>query len=345
MTANRFQKAPSFKSARTGFVAAVALAATFTAAFPVLSRAEKSSDASTGVRAKVEAYFTTWQAHDATALAAYFRKNADMLVGNIGTARGRDAIEAWWRSYFARQEAARGITHVVNSLRIISPDVALVDVTTTTGSGPDGASTMRAREARGTWLLTLDDSGWGIAAIWMMPSVRDDVVLGESHELENAGNPGDVPTDLEELVRLYRAAFNSFQPEAVSAFYTADADIIVRNAPAIRGKDAISNWWRVYFSSPRAPADFDLLKVQSLTPDAAIVEVLATGPRTDSKGNAIPARQAHGAWLVVHQSGAWKIAALRVLPGKPDRVIRGEAESRRCVSVNPPCGKGMGLPR
>ena len=323
MTANRFQRAPSFKSAGTGFVAAVALVAGLVAAFPVSSPANESGDGSAGIREMVVAYFATWQTHDATALAAYFRKDADMLVGNIGAARGRDAIEAWWRSYFERQEEGRGITYVVDSLRVVAPEVAVVDLTTTTGGRPGEAAPMRSREARGTWLLTLEDSGWGIAAIWMLPSVRDRVVLGESLDLEELGKPGEVTDDLRKFVRNYRNAFNSFEPAAVSANYTADADIISRNLPAVRGEAAIAKWWRTYFATPRVRAGFDVHAVRVVAPGVAIIEVLASSPRTDSEGNAIPARQAHGAWLVVRHDGTWKIAALRVLPGKPDRVIRG----------------------
>jgi uncharacterized protein (TIGR02246 family) len=306
---------------------AVTVAATIVAASilittcPSVMTAQTSEDSAT-VRAQVEAYLTTWNAHDPSALAAFFTEGADMIMYNQPASQGRTEIQAWWRDYFARQEPQRQLTIAVNSLRLISADAAVIDIATTTGGGDAQGEELHTRKARGTWVLVRQRGEWVIAAMRGMPTEQDRVILTESLKVVEAENPSDVPSDLRDFVAAYENAYNSNDPSALSGFYTRDADIIVRNLPATRGWQAIQDWWRAYFTGREPRATFPIDAVRLITPDVALIDVLAASPPQNAKGEEMPARQARGTWVVVSREGRWLITALRVLPGEQDRIVR-----------------------
>ena len=99
-----------------------------------------------------------------------------MIMGTDSIASGRRAIEGWWQDYFARQEPQRHVAIEVHAVRLIAPDVAVLNVTTTTqGRGAQGEE-LRSRSARGTWVVVGKDGTWGIAAMRGMPTERDQII-------------------------------------------------------------------------------------------------------------------------------------------------------------------------
>ena len=114
----------------------------------------------------VQEYVQTWQSHDAERLAAFFADDADMIIGIQPRIVGQAAIEAWWSHYFSRLDRGRLLAISIESARILGPDVALINVaTTTSGIHSDTGESLESRKARGTWVVTRSAGGWKISAL------------------------------------------------------------------------------------------------------------------------------------------------------------------------------------
>lgn len=168
----------SVRSAAHGFAASITaslalVTLTSLAAAPVSMLAAQTPAASDALRARVEAYQTEWNTHDAAAVAAFFTDDADMIMGNLPIARGRQAIRDSWAKYFAAIEPERRGTFEVVSLRLITPDVALINITSETGGSDAEGRELPTRLARGTWVLVHGADGWFIAAIRGQPAEGD----------------------------------------------------------------------------------------------------------------------------------------------------------------------------
>ena len=284
---------------------------------------------SAGLLDYVDAYQTALNTHDPAAVAAFFSDDADMVFYHLPALRGREAIESWWRTYFERQEPERRGTFEVTSARLLTPGVALVNVATTTGGAGAGGEALPARKARGTWLLRRHGGDWVISAMRGFPTEQDSVELVPSLETVESLRP-----QIRALVREYEDAFNAHDPAAISAFYTDDADIVVRNSPVMDGPQAILDWWRAYFSEPgphphsrrnwyesmRAILIIDGIRM--IAPDVALICITATAAPRRTDAEPMPIRDARATWVVVRDAGEWRIGALRVLPSEKDRVIR-----------------------
>ncbi len=273
---------------------------------------------STEVLTQVEKYRKVWNTHDAAALALFFTEDADFIMGNLPLINGRDGIQNWWQNYFNGQEPERGLTITVNSLRIIAPDVALVNVATTTGGQETQGEKLKSRKARGTWLLQRQNGNWLITAICGMPTERDSIILGASTETAESLHP-----HVRAFVKAYENAYDSHDPSAVTTFFQEDADITVRNKPLVHGKQAIQEWWSSYFSTPR---NFKVImiidEIRTITNDVVQVNLTVTGAIPGTEDNLQPLRQTSAMWVLVRETDGWRIAALRVLPGKDDQIIR-----------------------
>jgi len=298
------------------------------AVLPITAAAQTEED-SMAIRAQVEAYRNVWNTHESAVLAGFFTDDADMVAGNLPAAHGRQAIQDWWGDYFARQEPERNITIALNSVRLIAADVALVNVATTTGGTNPQGEALLSRKARGTWLLRRDGSEWLISALRAFPTEEDSVELNRSNETAESLRPR-----IRALVHDYERAFDTHDPASISRFYTDDADVMARNLSAIHGKQAILDWWRVYFSESRAPgpdseAWYNSMRpiliiddIKMITPDIARINITATAAAIKPVTNQSPHRYARATWVVVREAGEWKITALWLLPGEEDRVIR-----------------------
>jgi len=132
-----------------------------------------TQDLADNIRAWVDAYEESWNTHEASAVATFFAEEADFIVGNGPRLVGRDAVEEWWRRYFAGIDDAREGTFAIASLRAITPEVVVVNINSTTaGHGPSGAD-LPTRLARGTWVVALEDGQWQIAAFRALPAEGD----------------------------------------------------------------------------------------------------------------------------------------------------------------------------
>jgi len=98
-----------------------------------------------------------------------------MIMGTDPVSVGREAIEEWWANYFKRQEPERRVDIAINSLRLVAPDVVVLNVTTTTGGRGRGAR-LQPRRARGTWVVVRQAGAWHISAMRGMPTPEDEIV-------------------------------------------------------------------------------------------------------------------------------------------------------------------------
>lgn len=290
----------------------------FVPGLPGVAAAQDVDDSAT-IRARIEAYRSVWNTHDPSALAAFFTEDADFVMGNLPTVRGRQEIQHWWQDYFERQEPERRLTLDVGPVRFVAADVAVVNVGTTTGGRNDDGQELPARKFRGTWLLRRQSDIWLVAAMLGLPDEGDRVILNRSVDATQVLRPR-----IRAFVAAYEDTFNTHDPSAVSAFYTDDADIVIRNSPVIHGRQAILDWWRTYFSQPRTYRAILIIdEIRMMAPTVAIVNFIATGAGPQADAEPSPVRYTRATWVIVREEGEWLIAALRVLPSEEDRIVRG----------------------
>ena len=111
----------------------------------------------------VSRYEETWQSHHAQRLAEFFAEDAD-IIGIQPRIVGRASIQMWWDRYFSRLDSGRVVSISVESIRILSPDVALLNVATTTGGfHSETSEPLESRKARGTWVVTRSRGAWTIS--------------------------------------------------------------------------------------------------------------------------------------------------------------------------------------
>lgn len=114
----------------------------------------------------VKRYEEAWQSHDGELLAEFFAYDSDMVIGILPRIVGRQAIAAWWNQYFLHIDSGRLLTVSIESMRFLSPDIALINVATTTaGTHSETNEVLESRQARGTWVVTRGDDEWKIAAL------------------------------------------------------------------------------------------------------------------------------------------------------------------------------------
>lgn len=299
------------------FVNVIIITAAIIAAIPCMTIAQINED-SAAVQSVLEAYQSVWNTHKSTALAEFFTKDADMIIGNLPAKHGRQAIQQGWQNYFAKQEPGRRLTIAVNSVRSLSSDAVLANITTTTGGKDTLDEELPKRKARGTWLLHKQQGNWFVMAMQAMPGEKDSVILKASPEIVKVLMP-----EIRVFVEAYEDAFNTHDPDAVSALFSNDADIIVRNYPLIQGSREIKEWWRDYFSRSRPyRALFIIDGIRMIDSDVALLNIVATGKPQNAEAEQQSLRYARGRWILVKEDGDWLIAALRILPGMDDLILR-----------------------
>ncbi len=131
----------------------------------------QTPDVSQALRARVEAFEAAWNAHDASAVVALFSEDADQIMGAGPTTRGRQALQQWWRDRFANMAQGRRIALSVSSLRLIAPDVALINTAAeSTGGRNAQGQDLPPSNDRGTWVLLRSGGQWLITALRVQPA-------------------------------------------------------------------------------------------------------------------------------------------------------------------------------
>jgi uncharacterized protein (TIGR02246 family) len=209
--------------------ATIVAAGVLMAGLPGAVAAQTPAD-SVAVRAFVEAYRTTWNEHDPSALAAFFTTDADMIMGSDSAALGREPIQGWWRDYFARQEPERRLAIDVHAVRLVTPDVAVLNVATTTGGRNARGEELNSRKARGTWVMVREGETWRSSAMRGMATEQDRIIRG--------------PGRLRQVERFMRGVYGC-DPSVVDEL-AADSVVLsypifeqLYHTPALRGRQAV----------------------------------------------------------------------------------------------------------
>jgi len=120
-------------------------------------------------------------------------------------------------------------------------------------------------------------------------------------------------SDFDSFLEAYTTVWNTHDGEALSAFFTTDADLIMGNIPIIAGRAAIGKWWYTYFSriDESRKGEFRLLSLREIVPDVRIVNISSRTYGTNMDGAELETRLARGTWIMVKSKDNWQIAAMR----------------------------------
>jgi uncharacterized protein (TIGR02246 family) len=138
--------------------------------FLTLFVAAQTTQAQSGDRVElgqfVKEYEAAWNTHDADVLAVFFTEDSDMLMGAEPRVVGRSKIRDWWDGYFSRIDKGRVGEFSVESMRVIAPGVAILNLNSTTkGQSVETGEILETRRARGTWVVLRQGNRWRISAL------------------------------------------------------------------------------------------------------------------------------------------------------------------------------------
>jgi uncharacterized protein (TIGR02246 family) len=124
-------------------------------------------------------------------------------------------------------------------------------------------------------------------------------------------DPSDV---LKQRVLAFQSAWNAHDAVAVTALFSADADLIMEDEPLVQGKSAILHWWRDRFAAMAKGTSISLTvrTVRSLTSDVALLNVAAKSSGELPQDRSVGSSEDRGTWIMFRQGGQWFISALRV---------------------------------
>lgn len=132
------------------------------------ARAPQSSSADeAAVRQVVKQVEDGWNAHDGKAFAAPFAADADYVIINGMTLKGREAIEAGHTQIFTTIYKESHNVATVKSVRFLRPDVAIVHVEWNLEFNAGGEA--RKGHAMNTMVMSKEGGKWSIAAFQNTP--------------------------------------------------------------------------------------------------------------------------------------------------------------------------------
>ncbi len=307
--------------------AAMAAASALIAGLPGAVASQTPQD-SVAVRAFVEAYRTTWDEHDPSALAAFFARDGDMIMGSDPVAPGREAIQRWWRDYFARQEPERRVAIDVHAVRLVAPDVAVLDVATTTGGRNARGEALPSRKARGTWVMVRRGGTWRISAMRGMPTEQDRIIRGP-------GRQGQAERFMRGVYGCDLPAVDALAADSVVLSYPIIEELY--HTPALRGRQAVRSFAKDFCSRWK---DARITVDQSLADGDNVVLVWRFRGRftgAASPGGPAPGQElAWGGITLYRFDGSGKIAAEIGEESSPGPMARIAEKQREGSAGSPP---------
>ena len=121
----------------------------------------------TAIRQVVKLVENGWNTHDGKAFAAPFATDADYVVVNGTTIKGREAIEKGHTAIFTTFYKDSHNVSTVKSIRFLRPDVAVVHIEWNLEFRAGGET--RKGHAMNTMVMTKDGDKWSIAAFQNTP--------------------------------------------------------------------------------------------------------------------------------------------------------------------------------
>lgn len=117
------------------------------------------------IRALISASEAAWNKRDVAGVVAGYTPDADVVMFDSPRAVGHDAIRRALEAQFATTPSSVRISFEATSIRLLSPDVALVEVRARLNEGA-------VPEDRGTWVLVRQRGRWLCAALRVYPAQR-----------------------------------------------------------------------------------------------------------------------------------------------------------------------------
>lgn len=129
------------------------------------------------IRAFVDAFGDAVNSREAAVVSTLYTNDADLIRRNGPVVHGRKAIQDWWQTFFLEPRPYRTIL-ITDGIRMITPDVALIDVVVTRAAEQAEARERPVGYARTTFVVAHEDDGWLIAAQRVLPSEDDRLIRG-----------------------------------------------------------------------------------------------------------------------------------------------------------------------
>jgi len=136
---------------------------------PVVGRAQGSADEEARIRTQLAGWVEAWNRGDAEAVAAFYTQDAIRMFPHGTVETGRDSISGvYQRAFMAPLPAGveQTLTTSVRSIRLLRPDVAIVDYEYRATGLPmlpelavTGRTTLVLLKEGGTWLRSVQ-SNW-----------------------------------------------------------------------------------------------------------------------------------------------------------------------------------------
>ena len=130
----------------------------FLPAFGIAQDAQPASQEEAAIRKAAQQYEDAFNRGDAQAIGAMFTPTADYVDDTGRATRGREAITQSYRDFFAQDKKIK-IKATVNSVRLLTPDVAITD-----GFTQRESSTEPTR-GRFTVVYVKQNEGWLVASV------------------------------------------------------------------------------------------------------------------------------------------------------------------------------------
>lgn len=128
-----------------------------------------ATDARSGAETLLAQFAGAWIKADGAALASLFAADADLITPYGDLARGHDEIQAFYAGAFKRGYAGSQARGDLVSVRLLAPDVALIDARWTIGAATKGDGTARPEE-KGILVGVLGKSTGGA---WQILALRE----------------------------------------------------------------------------------------------------------------------------------------------------------------------------
>jgi uncharacterized protein (TIGR02246 family) len=116
-----------------------------------------TGDVDSSIKQHFKDFDQTWAKHDAKAIAAFYTEKADIVTETGQTFSGRDGIEQALSEGFDNTLKDSTLTVTVQKIRLIKPDVALVDSEALIKPGEGDSNTLHLVS-----LLVKQDGKWMI---------------------------------------------------------------------------------------------------------------------------------------------------------------------------------------
>lgn len=117
------------------------------------------------IRRFVTSFQTVWNAREGAAVAALYRPDADQILGNRSLVVGRTEIEREWSGILPSLPQGLTNTILIDNIRFIGPDHAVVNATGNFSGGRDAAGNPIPRSSdRALYVLRRDGGNWALAS-------------------------------------------------------------------------------------------------------------------------------------------------------------------------------------